>query len=279
MIIKITAFTSAQDVDTLTLDSDGSPETDFIQIRDVVGLDPVKANLNTAVLGIPDGSIYIDGDVPSRNIVLTLRPNPDWDDWTPEALRQLLFSYFMPKNEVKLVIESEELPTVEIFGIVEDCSANPFSKDPEFLVSIVCMDPYFTAVTPFSTFGTAVALDSVAFDTFTIAGNIPIGMKLTMDHAALTYYVGVQVGDPPISMFRVVPSAFSAARFQMDSRPRHKYVRDLNTADGDVLSLIPYIASGSVWPLFRPGDNKFALITESGGESWFMTYYERFGGF
>ena len=43
---------------------------------------------------------------------------------------------------------SDDMGPVEISGIVESVEINSFSKDPEFIVSIICPDPYFTALTP-----------------------------------------------------------------------------------------------------------------------------------
>src|SRR5215204_5425397 len=135
-------------VDTIILDPEGTPELDFVQVRHIEGLDPVKAFINTMAYGLTDGEAFLGSDIPSRNIVMTLGPNPNWTTWTYETLRQLIYSYFMTKITVNLVFDSDEVGIVQITGNVDSVIANPFSKDPEYIVSIICLDPYFYRVTP-----------------------------------------------------------------------------------------------------------------------------------
>ncbi len=81
---------------------EGETNTDPIQIRDVQGLGPVKANVNTSPFGSFDGEAYTGSSVGKRNIVLTLGLNPNWKDQSITSLRQLLYTYFMPKRAVTL---------------------------------------------------------------------------------------------------------------------------------------------------------------------------------
>ena len=148
MLTEVKAYSSWRSAPTLPLDDGGRAETDLIHVRNISGLDPVKASVNTSPFGSVDGASLTGSSVLTRNIVLTLHPNPNWKDWTYEALRRLLYSYFMPKLQVKLVFYSDDMIPVEISGVVEDVSVNIFSKDPELNVSIICPDPYFTALEP-----------------------------------------------------------------------------------------------------------------------------------
>ena len=127
MLTELKAYSSWRSAPTMLLNG-GRAETDLIQIRDIQGLDPVKASINTSPFGSVDGASYVGSSVLSRNIVLTLHPNPDWDDWTYEGLRRLIYSYFMPKRNTKLVFYSDDMIPVEISGIVEDVQVNPFQQ-------------------------------------------------------------------------------------------------------------------------------------------------------
>ena len=95
MLTQIKAYSSLQSAPTLYLSEIGRAESDLIQIRNIEGLDPVVASVGTAPYGASDGEAYVGSSVLSRNIVLTLHPNPDWNTWSHEALRRLLYAYFM----------------------------------------------------------------------------------------------------------------------------------------------------------------------------------------
>jgi hypothetical protein len=257
----------------------GRPETDLIQIRNIEGLGPVKAAVNTAPFGSVDGEAYVGSLVNSRNIVLTLRPNPDWDVWSYEKLRRLLYSYFMPKLRTKLTFYSDDMPPVEISGYVEDVSPNMFSKDTEILVSIICPDPYFTSVDPIVITGTADR-DNSSPALIDYNGSIEAGVNVrvnrTADPAPTT--IGVQIGDPTISYFTVTASVSSSLYFVMNSLPMQKYVQNVNTSTGVATNLLQKVQEGSSWPVLQPGENEFSVITNQGSQDWQLTYYERFGG-
>jgi hypothetical protein len=132
VLTEVKAYSSWASAPTLLLDQDGRPETDLVQIRNIEGLEPVKASVNTSLFGSVDGAAYTGSSVSSRNIVLTIHPNPDWHTWKYEDLRKLIYSYFMTKKPVRLVFYSDEDSPVEIFGIVESVDNSIFSKDQEF---------------------------------------------------------------------------------------------------------------------------------------------------
>jgi len=108
VLTEIKAYSSWQSAPTLYLDDAGRAETDLIQIRNVDGLDPVTASVGTTPYGSSDGESYVGSSVLSRNLVLTLHPNPNWINWSPEALRRFLYAYFMPKGIVQLEFYSND---------------------------------------------------------------------------------------------------------------------------------------------------------------------------
>jgi hypothetical protein len=281
VLTQLKAYSSWRSAPVLPLDETGDPETDLIQIRNIDGLDPVKASVNTTPLGAVDGVSYVGSNVPSRNIVLTLHPNPDWDNWTIETLRRLLYSYFMPKLPTRLVFYSDDLIPVEIYGIVEDASINQFSKDPELLVSVVCPNPYFTALEPTVITGSAIRAggDPIIVENM---GNLETGFQLKV--TALTppnpTQITVQIGDPAISSFVVAASVNDTKYFEMSSVPMHKYVQNVEIGTGLITNLLSTITiqEGSDWPTLEKGENEFSVITDQGEQDWELTYFERFGG-
>lgn len=268
---------------TLALVIPGREETDFLQITDIQGLDPVKATVNTTPYASVDGESIDGSQVPSRNIVMNVRPNPDWATWTPEALRQLLYSYFMPKSTVRLAFTSDELPVVEIFGVVDTIEANPFSQDPEFVISLICSDPYFTKVEETVVSGTAITAGG-SFTNVTIDSNVELGLRTTLIWTTTKpAFVSVQIKAPSFISFDVDltqnAALDSTKRFELSSVPKDKFVFAASPDNGLFYYLLPWINESSVWPTLKQGVNQFAIVTDSGGQSWDLRYHEKYGGF
>jgi hypothetical protein len=278
VLTEVKAYSSWRSAPTLPLSADGRPETDLIQIRNVDGLDPIKATVNTSPYGSVDGSSYVGASVLSRNIVLTLHPNPDWVNWTYEKLRKLIYQYFMPKRPTRLVFYSDDMIPVEISGVVEDVSVNIFSKDPELLVSIICPDPYFTALNGIVLTGQTND-DPVVID---YNGTIEAGMhvKVTATPDTAPSDIAIQLGDPRIAYFAVAATVNPTLYFEMNSLPMKKFVQNVNIGSGVITNLLSmiHIQEGSLWPGLQPGDNEFSVITDLGVHDWELTYFERFGG-
>lgn len=279
MLTEVKAYSSLPSAPILALSDTGRAETDFIQVTNINGLDPVKASVNTSPYALIDGAAYTGSSVLSRNIVLTLELNPDWDTWTYESLRRLVYSYFMPKQRVRLVFYSDDIVPVEIYGIVEDVSFNQFTKNPELNVSIICPYPYFTALTPTVVTGQSVreggSVTSVTYD-----GNIETGFYLRVSYTsgADPTSIGIQIGDPNQSYFRVNAGVNVDQYFQIGSIPTLKFIENVDLNSGLILNLLSSIEEGSSWPTLLPGANDFSVITDDGVQDWELKYYERFGG-
>jgi Phage tail protein len=280
VLTEVKAYSSWQSAPTLPLSDQDTAETDLIQVTNIDGLDPVTASVNTSPLGSVDGTSYVGSSVPSRNIVMTLHPNPDWDTWTYENLRKLLYSYFMPKRRVKLVFLSDDRVPVQIEGYVESVQANLFSKSPEVQVSIICPDPYFTSVDPIVVTGLTVRKGG-AVQTVEYNGTIETGfnVEVTYGSGAPPTVIGIQIGDPLISFFNVTATVSATSVFEMNSVQMQKYVQNVDLTTGVISSLLSKVVQeGSAWPTLQPGENEFSVITDVGVQDWTLTYFERYGG-
>jgi Phage tail protein len=282
VLTEVKAYSSWVSAPTLSLSDTGRAETDLIQIRNIDGLDPVNAAVNTTPFGAVDGGAYTGGNVTTRNIVLTLHPNPDWDLWTHESLRKLLYSYFMPKRPTRLVFQGDDFSPVEISGIVESVQINPFSKDPEFVVSIICPDPYFTSVDPIIVTGQSVHVATGASIIVDYKGNVESGMHVQVSRVAdpAPNTIGIQIGDPALTFFNVSATVNSTMYFEVNSVPMQKYIQNVGNPSGVITNLLGkrLMQEGSAWPTFQPGENEFSVVTDQGIQDWELRYYERFGG-
>jgi hypothetical protein len=279
VLTAVKAYSSWPSAPELLLNEDGRPETDLIQVRNIDGLDPVKANVSTSPRADVPGVTYTGSSTPSRNIVITIRPNPDWLNWTPDSLRKLLYQYFMPERKVRLVFESDDMAPVEISGYVESVSANQFSKDPEILVSIICPDPYFTSVDPIVLTGQAIRAGDVTY-VVTYDGTIETPIVVRVDYTSGTSptLIGIQVGNPTIAYLNTYATVNAALYFEVSSVPMQKYIQNVNLGTGVIDNLLSDVMEGSTWPILVPGDNDFSVVTDQGIQDWELTYYERFGG-
>lgn len=279
MLTEIKAYSAWESAPTLLLSDTGRAETDLVQIRNISGLEPVKASVNTSAYGSVDGADYAGSSVLSRNIVLTIHPNPNWAEWTYEGLRRLLYSYFMPKMPVRLEFYSDDMGPVKIEGIVESVEVNPFSSDPELLVSIICPDPYFTALNPTVVSGQAIRSGGTV-TVIDYTGTIETGFQVEVTYASGSSpsVIGVQVGNPSTSFFNVYATVDASLYFEMNSLPMQKMVQNVNMDNGLITNLLASIESGSTWPTLKNGDNDFSIVTNVGVQDWELTYSERFGG-
>lgn len=281
MLTEVKAYSSWQSAPMLPLSGDGNAKTDLIQIRNIDGLDPVRASVNTSPRGSVDGETYTGSNIPKRNIVLTLHPNPNWDDWTYEKLRRLLYSYFMPKRPTRLVFYSDDMIPVEIFGVVESVAVNMFSKDPELIVSVICPDPYFTALDPVVLTGQTIRAGGTVVSV-DYKGSIETGMKVKVTSVSgpAPTVIGIQIGDPTVSYFNILATVSASMYFEMSSVHMQKFVQNVNIGSGVITNLLPKVElpEGSLWPVIQPGINEFSVITDQGVQDWELSYFERFGG-
>lgn len=279
MITQIKAYTELEDAPTLPIDVDGSAETDLIQIRDIQGLDPVDASIGTSQYGSVDGASPTGNTVNTRNIVMTIGLNPDWGTNTYSSLRRLIYGYFIPKRRVKLEFYCDDMADVQILGYVEKVTINPFSKDPEFQISIICPDPHFTAIE--ESIFTGHTDDAPL--TIDYQGSVPAGIlvKVSDSGAAAPGTIGVNIGVPPYIQFLAGATVASDMYFELSSVPLRKWIRNVMDSE-EIISLLgsEYVdESGSfTWPVLQPGENKIAIVTDVGSHDWTLRYFERFGG-
>lgn len=259
-----------------------------LQIKDIQGLGPVKADISTLANAVNDGDAYLGASVGKRNVVLTIGFNPDWVDQTIESLRDLLYVYFMPRTMVTLKFHSTHLPECFIVGHVESADPNMFSKDPEFAVSIICPAPDFIAMEATTVEGVVVsAPDAENPNVIENVGTVPSSVILRVDSSVArpsftgTLNIFVQSGLQANSFSVDVDSPIDADWFfRMDSSPflGQKYIRRIKVSDGTQQNLLGDMHAGSVWPLLRRGINVFEVFASSPGQDWSLEYYARFGG-
>jgi Phage tail protein len=258
-----------------------TPETDLYEIRNIDGLGPIKANVNTSQLGSVDGESYAGSSVGARNIVLTIGMKPDWVEWSPEALRRQLDNYFMPKKRLGLVFDTMERPQTYIRGYVESAEPNIFSKDPETQVSIICPEePYFREYDVHYVEGTTTD-DPITID---YPGTVETGIRVDVGafHDTAPFPGQIQIFSGGNLMTITKPGLLASNMgVGMSSLPGLKYVINQahNLPGPPDASLLQYMTlSAGVWPKLIPGHQTFYVTTDAGKAfAWQLVYYPLYG--
>lgn len=257
------------------------PSDDPIHLRNIDGLGPVKAEITTTPSGTSRGETKNGAAVGKRNLVFTLGLNPNWSSETISSLRQLLYSYFMTQEWVKLRFYSDELPTVDIEGTVESCDPNIFSSDPEMQVSIINEKPDFIDIDTSIYHG--VVDDGSTEYVINYDGTVSTGIELRVDRSvALPAYSGpitITVTNPKrgAQTIKVDPVTIDTEKsFKMSSVQGARRVQNEALADGAVTNLLN--KKSGLWPLLERGENIITVAATTPGQAWTLAYFSRFGG-
>lgn len=257
------------------------PSDDPVHIRNIDGLNPVKADITTTPSGTSRGETKQGSSTGKRNIVITLGLNPDWSVETMSSLRQRLYSYFMTEAWVKLRFYSDEMATVDIEGTVESCDPNIFSQDPEMQISIINEKPDFIDIDATIYHGT-VDDDGETWMEIAYDGTVSSGLELRVDRSVETVaYSGsitISVQNfKGIQVITVNPATVDTLNsYKMSSVQGHKRVQLEALADGAITNLLKGMSG--VWPELQPGENLVNVKAATPGQTWTLAYFNRFGG-
>lgn len=282
MITKVEVFSAQPGAPELSLGG-FFPNLDPVQIRDIDGLGPVKADINTEPFATGKGELYQGSSVGKRNIVMKLGFNPNWVDQTVSSLRRQLYRYLLPQAWCKLRFFSDDMATVDIEGRVEGCDPNMFSEDPEMVVSIICPRPDF--IEPDAVLYTGIVDDGTAEFEFDYVGSVETGFELLVASAVgnVSYTgplnISVQQEPDPVQLFTVNPVTIDGAyRFKLSTIRNAKRVQRIANADNSPTNLLMHVPGESVWPEIKPGTNLLKVYATETGQAWSMAFFNRYGG-
>lgn len=118
-----------------------NPENSGFIVREIRGLGPCKATINTTEVSTNDGSIYNSARLNARNIVFDLV----FIGTDIESLRQLSYKFFPIKKPLTLEFITDNRDCVTT-GYVESNEPNIFSSSESATISILCPDAYFYSI-------------------------------------------------------------------------------------------------------------------------------------
>jgi hypothetical protein len=256
------------------------PNDDPIQIRNIEGIGPVKSEIASTPFATGRGDLFQGSSTGKRNIVLTLGLNPNWEVQTMMELRQLLYRYFMPENWGTFRFISDELPTVQIIGVVESVEPNIFSEDPEMQVSIICPKPDFIDVDTTLIRGLSSSVDTTSIN---YIGTVPTGFELRLAlSTTVPSYSGEVIVSNVVGPFSQTFKALGVlvnpgVYFKMNTVRSSRHMFSV-FSDGSVANILEKMETDSVWPELNSGENIFSVVTAAPGLHWTLGYFNRFGG-
>lgn len=250
-------------------------------VKDIDGLDPVKANLVSSSFANQDGEQYHSSRREKRNIVIKLDIEANTYTGNASDLRRNLYTYFMPESEISMrfYIDAEEFVTID--GVVETLDSPRFTKEPEATISILCFDPDFQVPTPIVYEGTTTWGDIIEAE-IVYDGTVETGIKfqiavdqslpdgLTIYHRAPDNTFNVLEFTEPLSAGDVLDiSTVSGAKGAT-------LTNAVNGTDSILFGITPQ----SAWINLFPGTNHIRVYVDVEGATipYSITYTEKHGG-
>lgn len=256
-----------------------------IEVRDVSGLDPVKATLVSSSFANQDGEIYQSSRRGSRNITMKLGIQEVPGTSTLLAVRRMVYSIFQPKDQVTLTFYVDDTDDLvedgyQIIGRVESCQSPMFSQDPEVDISILCFDPDF--IDPVAVMAYGLTSVDVNPTFFLYTGTVDTGFTATISvHANISEFSLLY--KDPLNMVWTMDVAYPFLVGDFVGINTSPGMKSAVLERASVTSSILYAVSPqSTWAKFAPGDNHLQLsvpgdVVVGGSISATIAYNKRFG--
>lgn len=268
---------------TLTMPFDDI-STGFI-VKEIEGLDPVKATLTSSTFATLDGEQYNSSRLETRNIVLHLELKPDYAHGSVKDLRDQLYKFFMPKSKVTFDFNMFDKFTsdidlqnfdVTIDGRVESFTAPLFTNDPSVDISIICYDPDFSAVASIVASGNTTS--GTTTKTITYDGSVDSSLifKLSPLRSVSSLVITETCPDGTVLSQEFDIAMVSGDILTVSNISGEKSVILTHSAfDTHVLWAMTI---DSDWLTLQPGDNVFTVFATGAVIPYTMEYVEKYGG-
>ena len=263
-------------------------------IKDITGIGPADAVLNSSDYASNDGSEFNSARLESRNIQIVFLLTNEAGN-TIEQARHNTYRMFPTKRPVKLIFETDER-TSYIEGRVEHNTPTVFTDKESVTIDVKCFNPYFyrysdtggsEAVefmtvspafhfeedgeleTPFEvgTYG----YDESIIDTVKYEGDVEDGFLLNIK------FIGTIIGDIVLARYHsdeyfkidlakltaLVGTPGVGDEIEISTYQDHNYAKIIqNGIETNILNAIDLV--GSTWLLLYPGENTFVYAITDG---------------
>lgn len=245
-------------------------------LKDIDGLDPVKATIVTSSFANRDGVEYESARRDIRNIVMKIGFEPDWSQMDVKDLRNDLYQWMMPKRYVELRFYEDSGLIVSIVGRVESNDTPRFTADPDATVSIVCFLPDFIGMTTETINGNSVSGSTESVVNYVGTSETGFVFNL-MVNRTITGFSLYQRGDDGIQYEMDFAADLQAGDVvSISTQPGNKYAT--LTRGGVADSILYAISPSSPWLVLTPGQNKVRLQISGAAIPYTIVYTDKYGG-
>lgn len=245
-------------------------------VKEITGLDPVKANIVTSNFAQIDGDQYQNSHREKRNPVIKLEISKDHPTLDVRALRQKLYKFFMPKMAVSMIFGDSSGANYLITGRIETFDAPLFTKDPEATISVLCFDPDFYLPETTTVEGNTVA--SATAMGIEYAGDIEVGVefKLNVNRTMTGFTIYQTAGNDYIRTIEITYDFLAGDVVTIVTVANQKKV--VVKRAGIDYSILYAMSAASSWVTLQPGENTFRVYAEGAAVPYTVAYRTKFGG-
>ena len=250
-------------------------------IKDISGLNPPEAVINTTRTATDDGSVYNSSYVNDRLITLTLAVN-----YPAEENRINLYRYFKTKYPVRVFYQTENR-NVYIDGYVQNFDVSYFDIKQTVQISILCPKPLLNDVSdnmtefssimdmfefPFSIEESGVEFSTLKLgETKTIINDGDVYTGITINLKANGRLLNPKIYNVETGESLILNVDMSAGD-EISINTRRKEKTAVLIRDGEETNIVGKIRQGSTWFQLAPGDNLFLYDCDESPENLQCTF-------
>lgn len=251
--------------------------TSGIYIKDIEGLDPVKATIVSSSFPNTTGETYQASKREARDIKMRLGIEPDYISEEPKDVRRRLYQFFMPNTFVDLKFTDTDSLQVDISGMIESFEAPLFVQEPEAIVTVRCFNSDFVNLT-----------DVVEINGDTVSNTLDteINYEGTVE-AGIEFFLEVNRDVDEFSIYNTMPNGqfrqfdfawplHNGDQVNIFTSPGNKKIQLVRS--GITSSLLYAASPQSAWIDLYPGTNLFRVYAEGAPIPYLLIYYPRYGG-
>lgn len=271
MLTQVEVRNAAGTLLTLVLDD----ISDGYVLKDVDGLDPVKATITSSSFANLDGVQFQNAKREARNLIFKIGFEPDFVTTTTRGLRNGLYKWFMPKTLVSMRFFDSEGPTVETVGRVEDFAAPLFVKEPGTDISILCDDPDFVELTPVTGSGNTVSTSTEFLVAYEASAETGIKFTLNVNRSLSEFTIYHRTPDNQVRQIDFDGSLVNLDVVEIDTNVGQK---GATLTRSGVQSSVLYGISNETWFQLQEGDNYFRFYATGAAIPFDYEFTKRHGG-
>lgn len=246
-----------------------------IYLKEIDGLDPVKAILVSSSVSTVDGEQYQSARRGPRDLTIKLGMELGYG-LDIRGIRNRLYSYFMTKTNARLRFFIEGIDPVDIYGRIEDFDAALFTEDPGANILLRCFEPDFFDPTP-NVINASTVQDTTEY-AVVYDGSVETGIQLamTLNRAQTSLDIIHRAPDGVIRTLEFEAPLISADQLIISTVSGSKFARRIRA--GAESSLLYGISPYSNWINLFPGTNYLRVVSDGAAIPYTITYTTKYGG-